>query len=71
MATEAMAWDWHGQPDIDELDRIIANMSASSTSMIRVYKADTGMDEYGIVITDEVLTPAQVNERWIAWWRRG
>jgi hypothetical protein len=63
-----MAWDWRGQPDLDELDRIVANMSAVPLGMIRVHQANTGNDQYGIVVTDEELTPAQVNERWRAWW---
>lgn len=68
-----MSWDWRGQPDIDELDRIVSNMSLNRTvrngAMLRVLAANTGMDEYGIVVTDEELDQAQVNERWHAWWR--
>jgi hypothetical protein len=74
MAAEFMSWGWRGQPDLDELDRIVANMSCSCSchchgGMLRVRSADTGGDEYGIVITDEVLDQAQVDERWDAWWR--
>ncbi|GAA0738605.1 hypothetical protein Drose_04370 [Dactylosporangium roseum] len=75
MAAEGMSWDWRGQPDIDELDRIVSNMSLNGAvrrgAMLRIHAADTGADEYGIVITDELLTQKQVNERWMAWWRRG
>ncbi len=74
MAAECMSWDWRGQPDLDELDRIVANMSCSCSchchgGMLRVFKVDTGMDEYGIVITDEELTREQIDERWQTWWR--
>jgi hypothetical protein len=71
VAAECMSWDWRGQPDIDELDRIVANMTAGGRdrAMLRIHEADTGSDQYGIVITDEDLTKAQVNERWHTWWR--
>lgn len=69
-----MSWDWRGQPDLDELDRIVANLSEGLVfkpigAMVRVLKVETGCDEYGIVVTDEVLDQAQVDERWRAWWR--
>lgn len=64
-----MSWDYRQQPNLDELDRIVANMSASNERMIRIHQVDTGGDDYGIVVTDQDLTKAQVNERWDAWWR--
>jgi hypothetical protein len=71
VTAEFMSWDWRGQPNLDELDRIVANMSVSlrQGEILRIRAADTGGDEYGVVITDEDLTQAQVDERWDAWWR--
>lgn len=67
-----MSWDWRGQPNLDELDRHVSNITAGSRAiargaMLRIHQVDTGSDEYGIVVTDEELTPKQVNERWHAW----
>jgi hypothetical protein len=71
MSAGFMGWDHRGQPNIDELDRIVANMSVGLRhgAMLRVHAVeDTGTDDYGIVITDEDLTSQQVGERWRAWW---
>jgi len=62
-----MSWDWRGQPNLDDLDRIVANMSGTGR-MLRIHQADTGGDQCGILVTDEDLTQEQVNERWRAWW---
>lgn len=68
MATECMMWDWKEQPDIDELYRIVSNMTAvRPRDMIRVISVRTGTDEYGIVITDDGLDQAQADAHWDAW----
>jgi len=67
-----MCWDYRQQPDLDELDRHVSNITAGSRAiprgaMLRIHRVDTGSDEYGVVITDEEWTQQQVNERWEAW----
>ncbi len=66
-----MSWDWKDQPDLDELDRHVSNMTAvrHHGRMVRIHSVDTDSDEYGIVITDEELTPEEIGERWRAWWQ--
>lgn len=67
-----MSWDWRGQPDLDQLDRIVANMTSTSRhdlGMLRVHKVDTGADEYGIVVAHGDVTQDQANGIWHAWWR--
>lgn len=58
-----VSWDYKQQPNIDELDRIVANASTSLDGMLRILNVDdTGGQDYAVIITDEELTQAQRTE---------
>jgi len=50
---EALTWDWHDQPDLDQLARAIHKLSNGT---VHLTKVDTGMDNYAIVLTDQPVT---------------
>lgn len=49
--TAVLTWDWREQPNLDELDRIVYNMTTS----VRIHQVDTGSDQYAVVITTDDL----------------
>jgi hypothetical protein len=50
---ELLTWDWRGQPDLDELARILLEVSAGT---VHLHQVDTGGDEYAIVLADRALS---------------
>jgi len=53
-----LTWDWRGQPDIDELRDVLAELG--------VYLADvaTGTDQYAIVVSDTPITDLEQRRYW-------
>lgn len=43
-----LTWDWRGQPDIERLDYLLANLT---NCQLRVCPVDTGSDGYAIAIS--------------------
>jgi hypothetical protein len=63
MIARVLSWDWREQPDLDQLGRIIADLSGGRLHLRRV---DTGSDEYAVVVADSPLSEwdaARVYER--------
>jgi hypothetical protein len=56
---ELMAWDWSEQIDLDELGRIIIDMSHGQ---LHLHEVETGDDQYAIVLSDAPLTDLQAFE---------
>jgi hypothetical protein len=48
-----LSWDWRQQPDLDELARILADLSGGRLHLRQV---ETGSDEYAVVIADGPLS---------------
>lgn len=67
VAVSVLAWDWKNQPDIDALDRIVANLSNLT---VRAYAVrDTGFDAYAVVFANGDLDQENVQlayDRWMA-----
>lgn len=59
-----LTWDWRGHPNIDELDRIIANLT---NLRVRVRAVDTGGDEYAIAISTDELDDDLATEAYQRW----
>lgn len=58
-----VSWDYRGQPNIDELDRIVANASISLDGMLRILNVDdTGGQDYAVIVTDEEMTQERRTE---------
>lgn len=57
----ALSWDYRGQPDLDDLARILLDVSGGTTHL---HKVDTDCDEYGIVIADRPLSKDEAFAEW-------
>jgi hypothetical protein len=60
-----ISWDYRQQPNIDELDRIVANATATTTrTMLRILNVDdtNGGQDCAVIVTDEDLTQQQRTE---------
>lgn len=69
MTVHVLTWDWRGQPDIDELDRMVYDISATGRP-VRITKVEnTGCDEAAIVITDRELTQEEAEKAFSAYWQ--
>lgn len=66
-AAAIMSWDCRQQPDLDELAGLLRNLTGGG---LHLHSADTGSDEYGIVLStvslDEVTATTVWRERWNA-----
>jgi len=59
-----LSWDWRGQPDLDELDRIVYNISCLG-SPVRIQKIETGSDQYAIAISNRELPEQMLRQAWL------
>jgi hypothetical protein len=56
-----VSWDWRGQPNVDDLDRYVYNISCTGRP-VRIQPVDTGSDQYAVTIADCELTGEQSAE---------
>lgn len=61
MTVRGLSWDCREQPDLEELGRILAEVSGGR---IHLHQVGTGCDQYGIVVADRELTAAEVDQAW-------
>lgn len=63
--TEVLSWDWREQPDLERLARMVNDLSGGT---VHIAEVDTDSDEYAIVLSDALLTKADVvgayEKRW-------
>lgn len=60
---QLISWDWAEQPSLDELSRAIEEVTEGR---VRLYRVDTGSDQYAIVLAAEAMTGPQVDAMWTA-----
>jgi hypothetical protein len=63
VTARALSWDWRGQPDLDQLARIVLDVSGGT---VHVHQVDTGSDDYAIVVSDRPLTDGEAYAVWVA-----
>jgi hypothetical protein len=63
-----MSWDWRGQPDLTELARAVREVSGGGVHLV---EADTGSDQYAIVLSDQPLDKAAATDAYRRWWEGG
>lgn len=61
-----ISWDYRQQPDLDDLDRYVYNISVTGRP-VRIQQVDTGSDEYAITISDAELTEEQRLDAYQRW----
>jgi hypothetical protein len=62
---EIMSWDWKAQPDLDRLAAVVLEMSGGRVHM---RQAETGSDEYALVVSDEPLSQAEATREYMRSW---
>lgn len=60
--TRVMRWDWKEQPDMEQLARIVGELSGGRLHM---HVPNTDCDEYALVVTDGPLSPRMVDAAWL------
>jgi hypothetical protein len=60
-----ISWDWRGRPDTDELRRILEAVSGGT---VTCRTAETGSDEYAIVVSAGPLDEAEATKVFDWWW---
>lgn len=65
MKARILSWDWREQPDLDELARVLLDVSGG---VVRLYQVDTGCDEYAVVVADRELGVTEVEAEWRRRW---
>lgn len=69
MIVHIVSWDHREQPDIEEIDRHVRQITADYGRVVRIQSVeDTGCDQYAITIADRELTVAEQQEAWAKWW---
>lgn len=61
-----LTWDWREQPDLDRLARIVNELSGNR---VHITEAETGDDQYAIVIADVPVTDADAADAYQAYLR--
>lgn len=69
MTVHVLTWDWRGQPNIDELDRMVYDLSATGLPVRITNVENTGCDQLAIVIADRELTQKEAEEALSAYWQ--
>lgn len=65
MTTRLLSWDWREQPDINDLKKIITELSGGS---LHVEEIDTDSDEYAIAFSTEPLSKESAKEAYLSRW---
>lgn len=65
--TEILTWDWAQQPDLARLTVIVREMSGG---IVHMRLAETGTDDYALVVSDTELTQADADAEYGRWWER-
>lgn len=60
-----LTWDWREQIDLLALHNILRDMAGAD---IRLYRIDTGSDQYAIVLADRDMTDAEARAAWRRTW---
>lgn len=63
--TEVLSWDSRQQPDLDRLAAIVLELSGGRVHMAM---AETGTDDYAIVLSDEPLSKPEATRAWMRTW---
>jgi hypothetical protein len=59
MRHQVVTWDWREYAPLDDIGRAIEEVSGDR---VHLYEVETGNDQFAIVITNDRLDKAQVNE---------
>lgn len=59
-----LTWDWRGQPDLNQLGRVIHDLSGG---VLHLRPVDTGSDEYAIVIANTDVDGATARAAYDRW----
>lgn len=59
-----ISWDWRQQPDLDHLARIIHDLSGGK---LIVQQADTGSDQYALVLSTVGLDQPEADRLYQQW----
>ena len=62
--TDVLTWAWKSQPDLQELTQMIREVTGASFYLT---DADTGSDQFAVVVTREPVTEAEANAVYQAW----
>lgn len=60
-----VSWDWRAQPDIEELDVAVRELS---NGVVGITQVDTESDQYAIVIAAPPMTQAEAKDAWEEGW---
>jgi hypothetical protein len=66
--TAVLSWDWRGQPDLARLGRLVADLSGGT---LHLREADTGSDQYAVVLSTAPLDTAAATWVYREWEREG
>jgi hypothetical protein len=66
--TAVLSWDWRGQPDLARLGRLVADLSGGT---LHLAEADTGCDQYAVVLSTAPLDDETATRVYREWEREG
>ena len=61
MTARVLSWDWRQQPDIGQLAAAVHDLS---NGQVHLNMADTGSDDYALIVSDQPLTDAEARHIW-------
>lgn len=59
-----MSWDFKESPPFDEIEQCVNELLRKGAREIRLVEANTASDEFGLVISDRLLTDLQLADAW-------
>lgn len=62
-----LSWDYRGQPDLAELARAVLAVSGGTVHLTAV--AETGTDDYALIVADRPYEQVEASEVYQGHWR--
>jgi hypothetical protein len=59
-----LSWDFKEQAPFDDIEQYVNELLQAGAKEIRFAEADTGSDDFGLVISDRSLTESQLADAW-------
>lgn len=63
-----LTWDWKEQPDLDDLARIVHDVSQCH---VHLYQVDTGSDQYALVVARNPIGSQAAHDAYRRYWEGG
>jgi hypothetical protein len=59
-----VSWDYKESPPFEDIEQCVNELLQGGAKEIRFAEADTGSDDFGLVISDRSLTKSQLDDAW-------